>query len=120
MTARIQEDVCQRVPDVNMIVLDRVVNQSKAPAVAGRREALLQLADQSARSQRRHATPHLQRDVEGMKSRERRASPVRISRIRAALAARTRTFSTPAWCLSQAELELPTPLRHRKQCDSTV
>jgi hypothetical protein len=48
-----------------VIVLNGVVDQAKAPALARQREAALELADQSHHSQRRQPSPHLQGDVAG-------------------------------------------------------
>ena len=105
---------------MNVIVLDRVVNQSEAPAVARRSEAALELSNQSDRPQRRQPAPHLQRDVAGMTPRKRGARTMRISRIRAALAACARASSTPTRCLLQIEVELPRASCHGLHCDMQV
>ena len=102
---------------VNVVVLDRVVNQSEAPALARRSEAALELANQPGRAKRGQVALHLQRDVAGMTPRERCARTMRISRIRAALAARARAPSSPARCRAQIEVELPSASRHRMHCD---
>ena len=97
---------------VNVIALNRIVNQPEAPAVARRSEAAFLLANELHASQRRQPAPHLQRDVTRKARRERTPRAMRMSRARAALAARTRASSTPARALAKSELQLPNPTSH--------
>jgi len=105
---------------VHVIVLDRIVHEPEAPPVAGRREAALELANQTDRPQRRQPAAHLQRDVAWEARRERTACTMRISRIRAALAASARASPTPARRVSEIEVELPTSSLHADQSDRRV
>jgi hypothetical protein len=102
---------------VQVVVLDRILNESEAPALARLGEAALELAHQSNGSQRRQSTPHLQGDVAGMTPRERRARTVIRARARAALAARTCSHSAPARCLTEIEFQLSSAACHRAHCD---
>ena len=105
---------------MHVIVLDRVVNQSEAPALARRGEAALELLYQAGGAQRGQPAPHLQGDVTGMTPRKRRARTVIMARARAALAARTRASSTPARAFAQIEFELSGASRHDPDCDMQV
>jgi hypothetical protein len=102
---------------VQVIVLDRILDEAKAPAVARSPEAAFQLSHEFHRAQRRQPPVHLQSDMTREPRRERAAEPVRMPRARAALAARTRTSSSPAHLLAQIERELSNLLRHREQGD---
>jgi hypothetical protein len=106
--------------EMHVIVLDRVVREAEATALARSHQVAFQLTYQSHCSQRRQSTPHLRGDMAGMTPRQRRARTVIVARARAAPAARTRASSAPPRSLSQIEIELPTPLSHRRQCDSTL
>ena len=106
---------------VQMIVLNRIVNEPEAPALARRCEAALELTDELRAAQRRNAAPHLQRDVARKTGGERRTSTPRMTRIQTGLAPGTRASSTPARCFSQIEIELPCPTcRHDLHCDMQV
>jgi hypothetical protein len=105
---------------MQVIVLERVLHQSKAPPVTSRSEAALELANQPGGAKRGQVAPHLQRDVAGMTTRERRTPPMRIARIRTALAPGTRASSTPARCIAKTEIELPSTPRHDSKSDMQV
>ena len=105
---------------VQMIVLNRIVNEPEAPALARRCEAALELTDELRAAQRRNAAPHLQRDVARMRSREITARPVCMSGVRAALAARTHASSTPARAFAKIEHQLLNPPCHGLHCDMQV
>ena len=102
---------------VEMVVLNRIVNQSEALAVARLSEAALQLTNQPHRSQRRQPAAHLQGDMARKSRRQRFPRSMRVSRIRAALAARARASSAPAIYLPQIEIELTSLPRHDLHCD---
>src|SRR5262249_22852611 len=57
---------------MQLVVLDRIVDETKAAALACRSEAALELAYQADRPQRRQPAPHLQSDMAGKARRERR------------------------------------------------
>ena len=103
-----------------MIVLDRIVNESEAPAIARRSEAALELAHELQAAKGRDAAPNLQRDVTGMAPHEFRSRTVTMARARAALAARTRASSTPARALAQIERELSHSTSHDPHLDMQV
>src|SRR5215831_16519643 len=113
------EIACARRLDdqMHVIVLDRVMDEPEAPAVARRSEAALELAYEPHGTERRQSAPHLQRDVTGKARRELRSRAARMARARAALAARTRASSSPARYLSEIEVELSNASRHRMHCD---
>jgi hypothetical protein len=96
------------------------VGHAEAPALTGRGEAAFHLPHELHCSQRRDPASHLQRDVARKPRREWSARPVRISRIRAALSARTRASSAPARCLTQIEVELPRASSHDRHSDMRV
>ena len=102
---------------VHVIVLDRVMHQPEAPAVARFGEAALQLSHQPDRAQRGQVALHFQRHVAGKPRRERRTRPVRMARAWAALAARTRASAAPARRLPQIQIELTNSPRHDPHCD---
>ena len=105
---------------VQMIVLNRVVNEPKSPALACLCEAAFELANEPPRAKRGEAPSNLQRHVTGKTRRERSAHAVRMARARAALAASARASSTPARGSAQIEIELPRAPRHARHSDMQV
>ena len=102
---------------VHVVVLDRVVREPEAPAVARRSEAALELTHERNAAQRRQPAPDLQRDVARKTGGERRTSTPRMTRIQTGLAPGTRASSSPARASTQIELELPNSPGHEQHCD---
>ncbi len=105
---------------MDVVALERIVCDAEAPALARRREAVFPLANELLCPQRRQPAPHLQRHVTREQARERLTRSMRMSRARAALAARTRASSTPARAFVKAELELSCTPCHDLHCDMQV
>jgi hypothetical protein len=99
---------------VDVVALDGVVHETEAATLARGAEASLERVDEQPEPQRRHALPHLERDVAGMPRGERRAAGVRIAAYRTRLAARTLAPPSPTAPLLERELELPGTSRHRE------
>lgn len=108
---------------MDVIGLDRVVRRAEAAALARRGEASSELAHECYAAQRREPAAHFQRDVAREARRERAARPVRVARIRSALAPGSRPSAAPTGRRAQIESELsrltPSPC-HRAQCHRLV
>ena len=91
---------------VDVVALDRVVNESEAAAVADFAPAPLELADEPSRSQGRDVLSYFQRDVTWMTRSERCSSLMRIAAVVSRLSPRTRTGAAPARRQFELEPEL--------------
>ena len=89
------------------------MDETEATALARCRKAALELANEPNRSQRRQTVPHLERDMARKARGELSSCTMRISRIRAALAARASPSSSPARGLAKTKSELTIATSHR-------
>jgi hypothetical protein len=81
---------------VDVVGLDRVVDQSEPPSLAGDAETPLHLAHETPDPERRHVAPNAKRHVTRMPSRERRPASVGVAPDRPRLASRPGAASAPA------------------------
>jgi hypothetical protein len=92
--------------DVQMIALDRVVDEPEAPALARPVPASLKLGYEPTDPQIRHVVSHLQGDVTGVPRRERCPPTVRVARLRSGLAPGSGSGTAPARRRHEVEREL--------------
>jgi hypothetical protein len=102
-----------------VVALNRVVDESEAPTLAGLPEAPLQLADQSDAAQGRDVGPDLESDVTRKSRGERRAPLTGVARVRTPLASRALPRTTPARAGAQIETKLVESLGHQGACSAT-
>ena len=100
-----------------VVRLDRILDQTEPPPLAGARKARLQIPHQSHRPKRRNVATHAEGHVAGMTSREGGSSSVRVASSRPRLAPGTRSPSTPARDCTQIEAQLPVARLHESHRD---
>jgi hypothetical protein len=122
--AAAEGDAVARFDDqVDVVGLDRVVDEAEAPALAGAREAALDLAHADGAAQRRESRSRLQRDVERRASRECGSRRVGHRRARLPRAPGSRAATAPAARGAKIERELSSIRSHdtsfASRCDGS-
>jgi hypothetical protein len=101
---------------MDMVSLDRVVDDTETPALASSPQRSLERAHEATTPQRGNAASHSQRDVTRMRAFMRCAKAMRIARTRAALSSGAFAAAAPRRRRSQIEGELLRSSRHDSEC----
>jgi len=105
---------------VHVVALDRVVRDTKAPAIAGDAHRPLERAHEATTPQRRDLAPHAPRDVAWMAGVEGRVGAVRIARVATGLAPGAVAATAPGRRRAEVEGELARGASSHDREDHTI
>lgn len=106
--------------EVNVIRLERVVNDTESRSVAEFAEGALELADETGGAERGNVAADSQGDVAGMARGERGSGCVRVAAEQAGLAAGAGATASPSRCGGERERDLSRAASHRGHHHTSV